>query len=139
MNGNTLLHIAGGAGQVEAVRYLLGRGADANKPCQQKNGGGTPLHHSLYHPKCVAELLGSKADPNASCIHGTALHMACNAPAAGGDAEAALATARMLLDAGADQQECRQGLKNDQTTPYHIAQTSGFTEMAQLLASHGAS
>ena len=141
MNGNTLLHSAGGAGQVEAVRYLLARGADANKPCQKKNGGGIPLHHALNHPECVQELLRSKADPNAACIRGTALHMACNAPT-GGHAEdatkqALLSTARLLLDAGADPQAKRQGLMNDQSTPLQIAHTSGFTEMAELLATRG--
>jgi len=117
-----------------ATRYLLSRGANPNKPCAQKNGGGMPLHRAINWPAAVQELLSARADPNAAhMMQGTALHMASYLPTvAHEDAKRArLETARLLLEAGAAREASRD---RDSQRPVDVAQQTGFDEMASLLS-----
>lgn len=95
-DGFTLLHLAAFFGQVDAVRLLLGRGAEVDR---RATGWmtGTALHSaaSAGHTDVVRILLEADADPSARQSGGfTPLHAA----ALGGNVE----MARLLLARGAD-------------------------------------
>ncbi|MBN8637791.1 MAG: ankyrin repeat domain-containing protein, partial [Anaerolineae bacterium] len=73
------LHRAAANGQREVVRFLIGRGADANNRRSPQNW--TPLHHAAArgHKAVVEFLLGAGADPNAPANDASRpLHQAVN-------------------------------------------------------------
>jgi len=62
--GDTLLMLAAYSGRLDAVKALLARGADANRP---NDKGQTPLAGAVFknEPDIVAALLAAGADPDA--------------------------------------------------------------------------
>jgi ankyrin repeat protein len=83
-DGSTPLHCAAWNGQVDVVRLLLERGADASIENQNTHWGGTPLHAAAHgNRRAVAELLVARgADVNFRSLNGrtpleeTAIHKA---------------------------------------------------------------
>lgn len=74
--GMTQLAHAVENGNVEAVKFLIGRGADVNKKIK---GGGTPLHIAAYknYMEIAALLIEAEADVNMKDLYGeTPLHQA---------------------------------------------------------------
>lgn len=96
----TALICAADAGQLEAVRWLLSRGAspDAREAVDADGcGARSPLHAAAWacSEACVEALLGAGADPGAADADGeTPLLVAAKCGATG--------TVRRLLEAGAD-------------------------------------
>ena len=117
--GDTALHIAAAAYQVETVRMLIARGADVRAANRR---GAQPLHyaadgrpgsrtwHASAQAETVACLIESGADPNAVDWSGvTPLHRAVRTRC-----EPAV---RALLEAGADAQR----LNKSGSTPMQLA------------------
>jgi len=73
-SGLTGLHYAARSGSLEALRLLIGSGADVNA---RANSGASPIHRAAYmgHEEIVQLLIGNGADPEVSDDDGkTALH-----------------------------------------------------------------
>lgn len=123
--GETPLHYLAVESCLEAVAFLVERGADVNT---QDSCGHTPLLDaaSLDHGDMVRFLLAHGADPNLQNRSGEApLH--CVARSA---RENSALIARLLLNAGADPalvEICRD-------TPADIAAAGGHKELAAILA-----
>ena len=91
--GATLLHHAAGFGNLETMRLLLAKGADANAGNKRKS---TPLFWAISDEAKVGLLLRNGANPNAKSTDGrTPLYQTAAMPNA-------LGTMRLLLDKGAD-------------------------------------
>lgn len=69
-SGLTPLQFAASAGNVEMIRFLVGRGADVNRGV--KSGGQTALLSAIYgaHPEAVQALIELKANVNAKTKDG---------------------------------------------------------------------
>ena len=121
------LHWAAYFNRLEAVRFLIERGADVNA---RNNIGMTPLHYAALcgHKDMVETLLEQKADVNALDCQGlTPLHLAAQY----GHAE----IVEILLGYGADiaAKTNYRGL-----TPLHWAAFWGHTEAINTLLKNGA-
>ena len=123
--GQTPLFWAAAGESRRMAERLMAHGADVNV---RDNYGMTPLHGAAHAGRTeLVELLISKgADVNAACQTGmTPLHCA----AAGHER-----AVRVLLAAGAD-----TGLKDNKgRSPLDWAESSGHTEIVELLHKHGA-
>jgi uncharacterized protein len=127
-DGWTPLHLAAHFGQVEAIDWLLRRGAPVGAR-SANDLANTPLHAAAAgrRRRAVEILLEAGADPNASDSGGyTGLHLAVQI----GD----LDMARAMLDAGA-QVEVKSG---EGKTPLALAAQEGHGPMLDLLHEHGA-
>ncbi len=126
-DGFTPLALASYFGHAEAVRILLGKGADVN--ARSKNAlQNDPLHNASAgnHPEVAALLLDAGADANKPEGRGwTPLHLAAN----GGYLE----LAQLLIARGADVNVRREGV-----TPLGEALAKGRAAVADLLRAHGA-
>jgi ankyrin repeat protein len=117
------------AGKIEAMRLLISLGADVNRPDEW---GICPLHAAVYHPPAVQFLLEAGADQNIAGMDGnTALHYAASYNQ--------LESARLLLEHGAD--PSRKNLKGEM--PYQAAErhsraksTPSLVELLEPGASH---
>ncbi|XVU29099.1 ankyrin repeat domain-containing protein [Actinoplanes sp. CA-054009] len=149
--GETALHAAAAAGSAEAVRMLLGAGA---QPRARRDNGDTPLHRAATGD--IAELLiraAREVTPDQHNEHGqTPLHCARDrevtevllrrgASLSARDHfgrtplhDAGAGKARALLDAGA-QVDARDRFGE---TPLHRAVRDGDTELVELLLAEGA-
>ena len=124
--GDSPLHAAAGAGQIEVVRSLLSYGAIVDAT---DTAGFTPLFSAVYGNKVeVARiLLGKGADPNATALGGiTPLH--CAALAAGKP------MLELLLKYGAKVNT----VSEVGSTPLGRARASGNEEKIRFLKEHGA-
>ena len=67
--GNTLLHVAAGAGDVAAAKFLVSKGANVNA---KRRNGFTPLHDAVNarDVAMVRFLVSKKADVNANATEG---------------------------------------------------------------------
>ncbi len=109
-----------GAPSPEVVKILLDAGADVN--AKTKNGW-TPLHHGSPSPEVVKILLDAGADVNAKTKNGkTPLHMATSS-----------GSVKLLFKAGA-----AVNAREKFGTPLHIAVEWGFTEVTKALIEAGA-
>jgi len=132
--GWTALHFAAFGGQPAVAEALLSHGAEIDAPARNKFAN-TPLQVGLLtrQPDVARVLIAHHASVGFLQSQGvTALHEA----AISGD----LASARMLLDAGADP-NVRTGTIDDGTTgatPLAFAHKAGYADMAALLIAHGA-
>ena len=130
--GRTPLYVVSYRGQVDIMRWLLDRGADANaQRCSP--GRFTPLHEAATgtHLEAVQLLLERNADANLQSTGGdTSLHGAIH----GYFKRKVADIVRRLLEYGADPNIC----DNDVSTPLHQASYRGLLEVAQLLISYGA-
>jgi len=127
-DGWTPLHLAAHFGQVQAIDWLLRRGAPIG--VRSTNAlGNTPLHAAAAgrRRRAVELLLVAGADANAADADGhTALHIA----AQNGDVE----MVRMLLGFGALPQAGAQ----DGRTPLALAEQAGHQPVAEILRQQGA-
>lgn len=124
--GASPLWMAASKGYVPIVKALLSNGADINA---QDNGGYTPLHEAAGggHRETVEILLAHGAQINARAANEqgwTPLHFA----ALKGSTE----TVRLLLNRGADP----NAKGNDGLSPKMVAERSGRSEIAALLATY---
>ena len=128
---NTPLHAASFHGQVDIMRWLLDRGADANA---QSDYLFTPLLQAAHsmHLEAVQVLLDHSADINSQSRDGeTPLYWVFSSCCS---KEKFADMARKLLEHGADPNICTI----DHRTPLHNASSYGLLEAARLLLSHGA-
>jgi ankyrin repeat protein len=120
--GDTLLHTAASAGQVEVLNELVRLGAYV---FATNSLGCTPLHAAAMQGHCnaVCALMSLKADPRASDSEGyTPLHYAAG--------EGHLNCLELILDAG----HCDETLKTFQgLTPLHVAVTEGQLLIVEYL------
>jgi ankyrin repeat protein len=143
----TLLHVASRNGLVDAVRWLLNHGADAN--AQVNNGGWTPLLLGAWnkHLEIVQMLLEHHADIHARNARGeVAMHLAAYCPSwlynFGPGHRVNLNILQLLLDHGADVNT----KDNEGSTPLHHSSFKnedgfggkGSVEGTRLLLEHGA-
>jgi ankyrin repeat protein len=128
--GNTLLHVAAGAGCLELVKLLLRLGVDPNLEGRER----TPLYcvanecASDTGPEVVRELVrtGADVDARSGVTRATALHAAAR--------RGHLKVAQALLDAGATVNvQDRKG-----HTPLQRAINCRKAEVSHLLTEHGA-
>uniref|UniRef100_A0A3Q2Y1Z6 Ankyrin 2 n=1 Tax=Hippocampus comes TaxID=109280 RepID=A0A3Q2Y1Z6_HIPCM len=121
IRGETALHMAARAGQMEVVRCLLRNGALVDAMAREDQ---TPLHIAsrLGKTDIVQLLLQHMAHPDAATINGyTPLHISAR--------EGQVETAAVLLEAGASHSMAtKKGF-----TPLHVAAKYGSLEVAKLL------
>uniref|UniRef100_A0A8C3DME5 Uncharacterized protein n=1 Tax=Corvus moneduloides TaxID=1196302 RepID=A0A8C3DME5_CORMO len=121
LRGETALHMAARAGQVEVVRCLLRNGALVDARAREEQ---TPLHIAsrLGKTEIVQLLLQHMAHPDAATTNGyTPLHISAR--------EGQLDVASVLLEAGASHSmSTKKGF-----TPLHVAAKYGSLEVAKLL------
>ncbi|XP_042171161.1 ankyrin-2-like, partial [Oncorhynchus tshawytscha] len=119
--GETALHMAARAGQIEVVRCLLRNGALVDAMAREDQ---TPLHIAsrLGKTEIVQLLLQHMAHPDASTTNGySPLHIAAR--------EGQLETTAVLLEAGASHSlATKKGF-----TPLHVSAKYGSLEVAKLL------
>ncbi|PWA16036.1 hypothetical protein CCH79_00018740 [Gambusia affinis] len=119
--GETALHMAARAGQVEVVRCLLRNGAMVDAQAREDQ---TPLHIAsrLGKTEIVQLLLQHMAHPDAATTNGyTPLHISAR--------EGQLETASVLLEAGASHSlATKKGF-----TPLHVAAKYGNLDVVKLL------
>ncbi len=125
------LHDAAGAGNINAVRSMLDKGADVNA---KDYNGFTPLHltASMGHTETARLLIERGADINAKDKHGYApLHWAVE----NGDIE----TTKYLIEHGADINANKYNTDGSSymETPLHLAAQLDNTEIVKLLIKHG--
>jgi len=123
-DGWTPLHLAAFFGGLEAAQLLLERGADVNATSANAMTN-MPIHAAAARrgARMVKLLLDHGADPNARQSGGwTPLHQAAD----NGD----VLMVKLLLQRGADPSAER----DDGQTARAIAESKGFTEIAELLA-----
>ncbi|KAJ2849497.1 hypothetical protein IWW36_002596 [Coemansia brasiliensis] len=122
--GQTKLHRACSAGDLDAVARLLNQGADFNV---KDNAGWTPLHEAALegHNAVAVALLRRGADYAARGFGGdTPLHDAC--------ANGHIDVVRSLLNAGADAL-----LRNNKgITPEDMARDEGHSDILEAIAAH---
>lgn len=124
--GSTALHVAALNHDVAAVTALLAAGADADR---RNEHGATPLIYGAGNPEIVAVLLKGGANPNAaSKIKVTPLLAAVAHPVS-------FASARLLLEAGADLRVKRTG---DVEAVLARAVSGGDRRTLELLIERGA-
>ncbi|KAK7929418.1 hypothetical protein WMY93_005813 [Mugilogobius chulae] len=121
IRGETALHMAARAGQMEVVRCLLRNGAFVDAMAREDQ---TPLHISsrLGKTDIVQLLLQHMAHPDAATTNGyTPLHISAR--------EGQVETAAVLLEAGASHSlATKKGF-----TPLHVAAKYGSLDVAKLL------
>ncbi|MEM8557437.1 MAG: ankyrin repeat domain-containing protein [Bacteroidota bacterium] len=124
--GWTPLHYAAALGQVDALAYLLARGADAEVV---DRFGLTPLARAVSSgmDATVRGLLDAGADFTVTDSEGTPLLVSAAA-------EGHRGTTLLLLDAGADP----NGASPDGFTPLHMAALNGWTAVVERLLDAGA-
>uniref|UniRef100_A0A4W6E9N5 Ankyrin 2 n=1 Tax=Lates calcarifer TaxID=8187 RepID=A0A4W6E9N5_LATCA len=118
--GETALHMAARAGQVEVVRCLLRNGAMVDARAREDQ---TPLHIAsrLGKTEIVQLLLQHMAHPDAATTNGyTPLHISAR--------EGQVETASVLLEAGAS-----HSLATKVLLPLHVAAKYGSLDVAKLL------
>ena len=123
----TPLHLAAQAGSTEAVRKLIGAGAEPNA---RDARGRTPLFHPARagRTELIGVLIAAGAGPDAADNDGsTPLHLAA--------AENNTDTAQLLLKTGGDPNARKEA---DGNAPLHLAARRGYTGIARLLLEHGA-
>uniref|UniRef100_A0A8B9CKA1 Ankyrin 2 n=1 Tax=Anser brachyrhynchus TaxID=132585 RepID=A0A8B9CKA1_9AVES len=127
IRGETALHMAARAGQVEVVRCLLRNGALVDARAREEQ---TPLHIAsrLGKTEIVQLLLQHMAHPDAATTNGyTPLHISAR--------EGQVDVASVLLEAGASHSmSTKKGF-----TPLHVAAKYGSLEVAKLLLQRRAS
>jgi ankyrin repeat protein len=127
-DGWTPLHLAGFFGRVDAVRLLLGKGAQV-RVLSRNQMGNTPLHAALAgrHEEIGSLLIEHGADVYATDSAGwTPLHHAA--------ANGLFEVAKLLIERGADvNSRNQQGL-----TPLMLAQQKERKDVAELLKQSGA-
>ncbi|XP_014875773.1 ankyrin-2b isoform X19 [Poecilia latipinna] len=121
IRGETALHMAARAGQVEVVRCLLRNGAMVDARAREDQ---TPLHIAsrLGKTEIVQLLLQHMAHPDAATTNGyTPLHISAR--------EGQVETASVLLEAGASHSlATKKGF-----TPLHVAAKYGNLDVVKLL------
>jgi ankyrin repeat protein len=147
--GDTALHVAAAAYQIEIVKKLVGLGSDVRA---KNRRGAEPLHYAVdggpgsptWNPSAqaatVALLIQAGADPNAVDKSGvTPLHRAVRTRCA--------AAVSALLDGGADVRRTNKSGSTPMTLAIHNTGRSGSgspeakaqqAEIARLLQQHGA-
>jgi ankyrin repeat protein len=101
--GNTALHLAALHGQVDCVRALLERGADANA---LNDAEATPLLYGITDFQIVKALLDHKADPNLKSKNGTTPLLAA------ANRGHSFEIVQILVEAGADVNASREDAWN---------------------------
>ncbi len=121
----TPLHYAAESGNVEAIKFLVSKGADVNAVTTAYM---TPLHYAAEsgHVEAIKFLVSKGADVNALMNHITPLHFAARS----GNVEAI----KFLVIKGADV----NAVTTAYMTPLHYAARSGNVEAIKFLVSKGA-
>ena len=133
-DGWTPLHVAGGCGSIDVMRWLLQRGADVNA---QMKSRWTPLHRAARNMNLEAVQVLLEYNPDTSLrdeIGDTPLHDVLSQIGLSTERNVA-EIVRRLLEYGADPNIPRA----NGSTPLHEASFLGSLEVTRLLLSHGAS
>lgn len=119
----TALYYSVTAGHLEAVRFLISRGADVN----HSSNWGVPILNAAFkgYSEMLSLLLKNGADPNSAFRTETALHLAAE--------KGSLECVKILVEAGADV----NALNRYREPPIHFALRKGHSGVADYLLKNG--